>query len=106
MYLVLALRRFIQCLDHNQFAVQADIGQANDILYLAEHRNPNHQQWFLDAGVLHVFQLFQSGGCDECSAALVKCFRDLRQTRRALDNARDLNAHVSTFFYDLRHIMF
>ena len=102
----LALRRFIQCLDHNQFAVQADIGQANDILYLAEHRNPNHQQWFLDAGVLRVFQLFQSGGCDECSAALVKCFRDLRQTRRALDNARDLNAHVSTFFYDLRHIMF
>ena len=106
MHLALAFRLRVQRFQHDQLAVQADIGQADDVLDLTAHRNPDQHQRFLDTCVLCVFQLFQSGGCDECSAALVKCFRDLRQTRRALDNARDLNTHVSAFFYDLHHIMF
>ena len=100
-HLTLLFRLFVECAQHGDIALQADIAQLHHLRQLREHRDTNeHQRLFADTRLAHRAHLADAGRGDELHAALFINAHDLRQRRHSLDDARDLDERIMAALYE------
>ena len=106
MYFILPLRLFVECAQHGDITLQADVAQLHHVRKLRKHGNANeHQRFFGESRLAHDAQLTHARRGNKLHAAFFINAHDLRQCGHCLHDAGDLDERIMAALYERCQIL-